>query len=90
DLADYLAANGVPFRKAHEISGKAVHYALEKGKRLDDLSLTEYRQWTDAPLDGLMESIKMAVCLARRKVVGGPAPEAVELAIEEAKRYLQS
>ncbi|HEX2953935.1 MAG TPA: argininosuccinate lyase, partial [Bacillota bacterium] len=88
DLADYLAANGVPFRKAHEISGKAVHYALEKGKRLDDLTLTEYRQWTDAPLDGLMESIRMAVCLARRKVVGGPAPVAVKLAIEEAKRYL--
>jgi argininosuccinate lyase len=87
DLADYLAAKGVPFREAHEISGKAVRYALERGKRLDDLSLEEYRQWTGADLSGLMESIKMAVCLARRKVEGGPAPEAVRQAIEEAKRY---
>lgn len=88
DLADYLASNGVPFREAHEVSGKAVRYALGHGKSLDELTLDEYHQWTGADLSGLMEAIRMDVCLARRNVEGGPAPEAVRKAIDEAKEYL--
>ncbi|MFW2331357.1 MAG: argininosuccinate lyase [Nitrospinota bacterium] len=31
DIADNLALNGVPFRTAHELVGKLVRYAIEKG-----------------------------------------------------------
>ena len=30
DLADYLVRNGIAFRDAHEIVGKAVAYGIEK------------------------------------------------------------
>ncbi len=31
DLADYLVLHGVPFRKAHEVIGKAVALCLDRG-----------------------------------------------------------
>ena len=37
--ATYLTHKGVPFRKAHEIIGNAVRFALEQGLELNALSL---------------------------------------------------
>ena len=34
DLADYLVKQGVPFRDAHEVVGKAVAFGIEQGKDL--------------------------------------------------------
>ena len=34
DIADYLTRNGMPFRKAHEVTGKIVAYAEDKGREL--------------------------------------------------------
>lgn len=42
ELADYLAKRGLPFREAHEVTGRIVLYAIEKEKFLLDLSLEEY------------------------------------------------
>ena len=41
DMADYLAKKGLPFREAHAVVGKAVHYCIEQGKVLQQLSLQE-------------------------------------------------
>ncbi len=46
DLADYLASKGIPFREAHEITGKTVLYAISQQKFLLELSLTEYQQFS--------------------------------------------
>ncbi|MDA7887980.1 argininosuccinate lyase [Akkermansiaceae bacterium] len=41
DLADWLVKQGVPFRSAHELVGKAVAEALATGTPLDRLDLTQ-------------------------------------------------
>lgn len=41
DLADYLVKNGVPFRDAHELVGKAVAISVETNTPLDQLDLTQ-------------------------------------------------
>jgi len=41
DLADYLVKNGVPFRSAHELVGKAVAASVEQKTPLDQLDLTK-------------------------------------------------
>ena len=46
DLADYLARKGVPFRKAHEITGRIVRHCEVLGARLKDLSLKELRSFS--------------------------------------------
>ena len=47
ELADYLAARGVPFRQAHHITGVAVAFAEKAGKGLEDLTLGELRGFSE-------------------------------------------
>ena len=41
DVADYLAARGVPFREAYNLVGKVVKTSISAGKLLKDLSLED-------------------------------------------------
>ena len=50
DLADYLVRQGLPFREAHEVVGKAVRHAITRGRELGDLPIEELRQFS--PLIG--------------------------------------
>src|SRR5204863_3721820 len=43
DLADHLARAGVPFREAHEITGRVVRDRLAKGSALGALTLEDLR-----------------------------------------------
>ena len=47
DIAEYLVKKGMPFRKAHETTGKIVLYCIQKGKRFHDLSLKELQSFSD-------------------------------------------
>src|SRR3990172_8562046 len=44
DLADYLVRQGTPFRKAHEVVGKAILQATTLGCGLGTMPLREYRK----------------------------------------------
>lgn len=88
DLADYLAAKGLPFRSAHEVSGKLVQYAEQDGRKLAELSLEEMRRESDLFCEDIYAVIAPEACLAARKTLGGPAPEATKVAIAEAKAWL--
>ena len=44
ELADYLAAKGLPFRQAHEIVGKLVLRCTQKGGYLQDIPLKNTKQ----------------------------------------------
>jgi argininosuccinate lyase len=43
DLADYLVNQGVPFREAHALAGKAVRTAGEANLSLEKMSLEAYQ-----------------------------------------------
>ncbi len=88
DFADYLVGKGLPFRSAHEASGKAVKYCLAAGTSLEDLSLDEFR--TFSPLVGpdVYEAISLARCVDGRSLAGGPAPAAVAAMLDETERWL--
>ena len=43
DVAEFLVLKGLPFREAHEATGKLVRHAIGKKSRLKDLSLEEFR-----------------------------------------------
>jgi argininosuccinate lyase len=89
DLADYLVRKGVPFREAHQIVGKLVRYASERGKELSELTLKEYER--HSPLfDGDVLGLDVEASLRSRDVPGGTAPRRVAEALEEARRRLAS
>jgi argininosuccinate lyase len=88
DLADFLVQCGIPFREAHAIVGQAVSHCLNKGVKLEDLSVEELSSWSGVDTSGFKEMITLKNCLNRRKIRGGPAPAAVLKAIQEAEEYL--
>ena len=51
ELADYLVSKNVPFREAHSIVGRIVLYAISKDKALEDLSVAEFKEYSDVISD---------------------------------------
>ncbi|MCS5695074.1 argininosuccinate lyase [Desulfofundulus thermocisternus] len=90
DLADYLVKKGVPFREAHEQVGRLVYYCLSKGKSLEELSLEEFKQFAPVVEEDVYRAIDIGQCVAARRVLGGPAPEAVRQAILRARERLEN
>lgn len=73
DLADYLVRKGLPFRQAHEVVGKCVAYAIHQGKFLPEISLEEYKQFSDLFESDLLVALKPEHCVEARKSYGAPA-----------------
>ncbi|MDY0340765.1 MAG: argininosuccinate lyase [Coriobacteriia bacterium] len=74
DLADYLAARGVPFREAHEIVGMLVLVCERRGQRLDDLTLAELREASAVFDEDVLGAVGIDAVVARRDTAGGTAP----------------
>jgi argininosuccinate lyase len=88
DLADYLVTKGIPFRQAHQITGKAVLYAEEKGKKLDALSLDELRSFSPLIGKDVFDYIRIENAVNRRNSIGGTARQRVVEQIKKAKKEL--
>jgi len=91
DLADYLVGKGLPFRSAHEVSGKLVRHCIERGIALENLTLAEFQAFSALIGEDVYDAISIAACVSRRKITGAPAREAVEAAIANARmRFSES
>ncbi len=88
DLADYLVKKGEPFRTAHDIVGRLVSYAAEKGKAFGELSLSEYRGFSPLFAEDVY-SITVESSIAARDITGGTAPKQVERALAIAKEIIK-
>ena len=88
DLADYLVKKGVPFREAHEIVGRVVRHAIDRGKELDALTLDELRGFSPLIEGDIHAALSVEASLAARNVAGGTAPEAVRVALADARRLV--
>jgi len=88
DLADYLAGRGVPFRTAHEVTGRIVLYALAQGKTLEELSLAELKEFWPGFDETVYARISVEECVRVRATYGGPAPERVGEALVRARARL--
>lgn len=88
DVADYLVKKGLPFRDAHENAGKLVSECISKGKNLEDLTLDEYKTVNPGFGKDIFEAIAIKTSLNSRKIIGGPAPEAIKKVIEINESWL--
>ena len=77
DLAEYLVANGTPFRDAHAIVGEHVRHALEGKGTLADLVEADDRLGPEAAA-----ILQPGVSVTRRTTHGGGSPEAVADQVE--------
>lgn len=90
DVADYLAARGVPFREAYNLVGKVVKTSLTAGKLLKDLSLEEWKQLHPAFEDDIYDAIAPKQVVAARNSYGGTGFEQVRRALSEAKATIEN
>lgn len=88
DLADYLTKKGVAFRDAYKISGKIVAYCISKNCVLEDLSLEEFKSFSDVFESDVFECIDLTVCVNKRSSLGGTCVESVQRQIEFVKSKL--
>lgn len=89
DVADYLVKKGLPFREAHSVVGQMVFYCIERNIALDDLSMEQFKEFSDIIDKDIYNAISMETCVNDRKVIGGPAKEIVESAIKAAKEFIR-
>jgi argininosuccinate lyase len=91
EVADHLAARGVPFRQAHAAAGAIVRRASERGVDLAALGIEEMRAAAGlAEIDAsLLTVLDAARAVDRRDVPGGPARARVLAAIADAEARLK-
>jgi argininosuccinate lyase len=90
DLADYLARKNIPFREAHELTGRIVRYALERGKTLPELTLNEYQTFSPKIGRDIYGCISLEGSLQARNIYGGTAPAQVAAALKRAKKRIKN
>ncbi|KAJ3558668.1 hypothetical protein NM688_g787 [Phlebia brevispora] len=78
DLADYLVRKGIPFRKTHEISGKAVALAESRGCQLNELSLSDFKGLNSEFSDDIHSIFNFEASVERRESIGGTSLKMVE------------
>ncbi|MGR0280436.1 argininosuccinate lyase [Marinomonas dokdonensis] len=88
DLADYLVRQGVAFRDAHEVVGKAVGYGVKEGKDLSEMTLEELKSFGSMIEQDVFDVLTLEGSVAARDHVGGTAPAQVLKAVERAKAEL--
>lgn len=90
DAADYLVNHGVPFRDAHGIIGQLVLMAINEGKSLDELSLSEYKSVCPVFEEDIYEAISMKTCVEKRTTIGAPGADAMKRVLEIYKKELEA
>jgi argininosuccinate lyase len=88
DVADYLAAKGVPFREAYNLVGKVVKTSLAAGKLLKDLTLDEWQEIHPAFEADIYDAIAPRQVVAARNSFGGTGFAQVQEAIETVRARL--
>ena len=88
DLADYLVRQGVAFRDAHEIVGKAVALGVETDRDLSEMELAELQQFSDAIGDDVFEVLTLEGSVAARDHLGGTAPDQVRARVKEGRELI--
>ena len=89
DLADYLVRKGLPFRKAHAVVGQCVAYAIKSNKYLLDMTLDEYKQFSELFEPDLMQALDPEHCVNARVSYGGPSYVENDKQMEQGERILQ-
>lgn len=90
DIADYLVKKGIPFRSAHEIIGKMVLYCIDKNKAIDEMTMEEFKSFSDKIQEDVYTEISLEKCVSGRSLPGGPAAATVLKAVQEGREYLAS
>jgi len=86
DLADALAASGMPFRQAHAVVGKLVRQCVAEGLTLERLTPALLARLAPEVPTEMLRVLKARDSVRRRESFGGTGPKAMATQIRRARR----
>jgi argininosuccinate lyase len=89
-LMEYLIRRGTPQRRAHELVGRLVRKALDAGKQLAELPLTDFREADPGLDDGVYQVLGARQAVAAFVSYGSTAPVQVEQQVSAWRQKLQT
>ncbi|ORX43366.1 argininosuccinate lyase [Piromyces finnis] len=78
DLAEYLVRKGVPFRETHNIAGRAVRLAEERGCGMNELKLEDFQNLHHLFTEDVYDIFKYEKSVENRNAIGGTSRKTVE------------
>jgi argininosuccinate lyase len=88
EVADYLTKRGVPFRTAHELTREIVKYCLGMNKRLDELTLKEFRAFSPKFSSDIREAVNPKKSVNNKNSFGGTSPAQVKKTLQRVRQRL--
>lgn len=89
DVAEWLVKQGMPFRRAHEVSGACVALAESRGCGLEDLSDADFAGVNPALTSEVRDVLSASSAVSARRGAGGTAPVRVAEQISAARVRLE-
>lgn len=89
ELADYLVTKGLPFREAHEVTGRIVRDCLDSRRDLRELTLSDLRRYSDRFEKDVLDAITLEGAIERKAQVGGTARKRVEARLKVLEKALE-
>jgi argininosuccinate lyase len=90
DVADYLVARGMPFRRAHEVVAAMVRRLLAQGRDFSTLTLAEWREASDMFGEDAPRAATALASVQARRTPQSTNPDAVRAALEDCRRWISS
>jgi argininosuccinate lyase len=88
DVAEYLVGAGMPFREAHEVTGRVVAYCIRKKRGLEDLAIEEFRKFSKLFKPDVLERLGAPASVDSRDSLGGTSVRQVRKELKRLKALL--
>ncbi|MBI3004009.1 MAG: argininosuccinate lyase [Ignavibacteriales bacterium] len=89
DMADYLVRKGIPFREAHEITGKIVSHCMERRMFFGNLDIDTLHSFSKAFEPDIFDYILPHKSVEQKKSDGSTSPQEVKKQIVHWTRVLK-
>ncbi len=86
DIAEYLVARGVPFRHAHEITGRIVRWCLDHDTDPTRLSVDRLKRFSNVFEADIGNTLTVERAIARRRAIGGTSGANLKRRLRKLKR----
>ncbi|MEW6162351.1 MAG: argininosuccinate lyase [Nitrospirota bacterium] len=90
DIAEYLVKKGLPFRKAHEATGRIVLYCIGKRKKLEELTLKELNKFSKLISEDIYPFLRPEESVRGKKSIGSTSPYEVRKQITRLQKIVNS
>ncbi len=88
EVADYLVGRGLPFRLAHEVTGRIVRDLVAAGHDFSSLTLDDWRRYHELFDEGVVKAITPEAAVSARRTPQSTHPDAVARALAEVNDWL--